>query len=75
MTEPALGYGAIGGLAFVDKPQGEAQAGFGRPNVTAIGGLATEIHWVETTLTGLTSTPIILRNNYAQSYLPGHHSF
>lgn len=42
ITEPAIGYGAAGGLAFIDKPQGEAQAGFGRPNITAVGGLATE---------------------------------
>ena len=31
ITEPAVGYGGMGGLAFVDKPVGEAQAGFGRP--------------------------------------------
>ena len=42
ITEPAVGYGAAGGLAFIDKPMGEAQAGFGRPNITAVGGLATE---------------------------------
>ena len=42
ITEPAVGYGAAGGLAFIDKPIGEAQAGFGRPNVTVVGGLGTE---------------------------------
>jgi len=42
ITEPAVGYGIAGGLAFIDKPKGEAQAGFGRPNITAVGGLATE---------------------------------
>jgi hypothetical protein len=42
ITEPAVGYGAAGGLVFVDKPRGEAQAGFGRPNITLVGGLATE---------------------------------
>jgi hypothetical protein len=42
ITEPAVGYGAAGAVAFIDKPQGEAQAGFGRPNITAIGGLATD---------------------------------
>ena len=42
ITEPAVGYGAAGGLAFIDKPKGEAQAGFGRPNITAVGGLSTE---------------------------------
>ena len=42
ITEPAVGYGAAGGLAFIDKPMGKAQAGFGRPNVSFVGGLATE---------------------------------
>ena len=39
ITEPAVGYGAAGVLAFIDKPLGEAQAGFGRPDITAVGGL------------------------------------
>ena len=42
ITEPAVGYGAAGGLAFIDKPKGEAQSGFGRPNITAVGGLGTD---------------------------------
>jgi len=42
ITEPAVGYGAAGGLAFIDKPFGKAQAGYGRPNITFVGGLATE---------------------------------
>jgi hypothetical protein len=42
ITEPAVGYGAAGGLAFIDKPMGQAQAGFGRPNISFVGGLATE---------------------------------
>jgi len=42
ITEPAVGYGAAGGLAFIDKPKGEAKAGFGRPDITAVGGLGTE---------------------------------
>jgi hypothetical protein len=41
ITEPAVGYGAAGGLAFLSKPLGESQAGFGRPNVTVVGGLGT----------------------------------
>ena len=41
ITEPAVGYGAAGGLAFIDKPLGKAQAGFGRPNVSFVGGLGT----------------------------------
>lgn len=42
ITEPAVGYGLAGGLAFIDKPQGDTQAGFGRPDVTAVGGMFTE---------------------------------
>src|SRR4029434_5337277 len=42
ITEPAVGYGAAGGLTFIDKPPGEAAAGFGRPNITFVGGLATQ---------------------------------
>jgi outer membrane protein assembly factor BamA len=42
ITEPAVGYGAGVALAFIDKPLGEAQAGFGRPDITAVGGLGTE---------------------------------
>ncbi len=42
ITEPAVGYGAAGGLTFISKPLSDAQAGFGRPNITIVGGLATE---------------------------------
>jgi outer membrane protein assembly factor BamA len=42
ITEPAVGYGAALALAFIDKPFGEAQAGFGRPDITVVGGLGTE---------------------------------
>jgi hypothetical protein len=42
ITEPAVGYGAAGALLFIDKPKGEAAAGFGRPNLTVVGGLRTE---------------------------------
>ncbi|NTW65673.1 MAG: BamA/TamA family outer membrane protein [Nitrospirae bacterium] len=42
ITEPAVGYGAAGGLAFIDKPFGKAQAGFSRPNITFVGGMGTE---------------------------------
>lgn len=42
ITEPAVGYGAAGGLAFISKPLGETAAGFGRPDITVVGGLATE---------------------------------
>ncbi len=42
ITEPAVGYGVAGGLAFLDEPLGEAKAGFGRPDITFLGGMATE---------------------------------
>jgi hypothetical protein len=42
ITEPAVGYGLGGGLLFVDKPEGKAKAGFGRPNLSAIGYAGTE---------------------------------
>jgi outer membrane protein assembly factor BamA len=42
ITEPAVGYGAAGGLTFISKPLSDAQAGFGRPNITIVGGLGTE---------------------------------
>jgi hypothetical protein len=42
ITEPAVGYGLGGGLAFVDKPLVGGAAGYGRPNITFVGGLWTE---------------------------------
>ena len=42
ITEPAVGYGAFGGLVFINRPLGGPQAGLERPNITAVGGLATE---------------------------------
>ena len=42
ITEPAVGYGAAAGLAFLSRPLGGAEAGFGRPNITLVGGLGTE---------------------------------
>ena len=42
ITEPAVGYGAAGGLAFISQSLGEARAGFGRPNLTMVGGMGTE---------------------------------
>lgn len=42
ITEPAVGYGAVGALVFIDRdPDGERQR-YVRPNIAAIGGLATE---------------------------------
>jgi hypothetical protein len=37
ITEPSVGYGAVGGLAFIDSPFSQ-----GRPNITFVGGLGTE---------------------------------
>lgn len=42
ITEPAVGYGAAAGLLFIDQPLGKAQAEFKRPNISAVGGFATE---------------------------------
>lgn len=41
ITEPAVGYGAGGGLVFIDKPKNQ-NGGFARPNISAVGGMATE---------------------------------
>ena len=37
ITEPAVGFGAAGGLAFIKQPPGSM-----RPNITVVGGLGTE---------------------------------
>jgi len=42
ITEPAVGFGAAGAAVFIDKPEGEAQPGLDRPNITAFGGFATD---------------------------------
>ena len=42
ITEPAVGYGAAGALAFLNQPLGQAKAGFGRPDITIVGGMGTE---------------------------------
>jgi hypothetical protein len=41
ITEPAVGYGAMGGLAFLSKSLGDASKGLGRPNITFVGGFGT----------------------------------
>jgi surface antigen Omp85-like protein len=61
ITEPAVGYGVSGGLAFISNSLAEASAGKGRPNITFVGGLVTENgswgvaaadmrHWLEDSL-------------------------
>ncbi len=41
----------------------------------AAGYTAPCIRWVETTVSGLTSEPVVLHDWYAQTYRPGHHNF
>ena len=41
ITEPAVGAGAVGALAFIDRPKTES-GGLGRPNISVLGGLGTE---------------------------------
>jgi len=42
ITEPAVGYGAAGGLTFISKPLGEVASEYDRPNITVVGGMGTE---------------------------------
>ncbi|MEJ8857279.1 BamA/TamA family outer membrane protein [Variovorax robiniae] len=44
ITEPAVGYGAVGAMAFIDKQKddGTAAAGFGRPNISVVAALGTD---------------------------------
>nr|AFK79197.1 outer membrane protein/protective antigen OMA87 [uncultured bacterium F42-01] len=41
ITEPAVGYGAAGGVAFLNQPMGRSRAGYSRPDVTVVAGLGT----------------------------------
>lgn len=42
ITEPAVGYGAAGGLLFLSRSLGEARQGFGRPNISALAAFGTQ---------------------------------
>ena len=42
ITEPAVGLGAAGALVFIDKQKGGSRRTNTPPNITAVGGLATE---------------------------------
>ncbi|RKX34380.1 MAG: hypothetical protein DRP71_07165, partial [Verrucomicrobia bacterium] len=42
ITEPTVGLGAIGLVAFLDKPDKTDEGTAMRPNIMAVGGLATE---------------------------------
>ncbi|PWT83477.1 MAG: hypothetical protein C5B58_06520, partial [Acidobacteria bacterium] len=41
ITEPAVGYGAAGGLMFLSRPIPQSEDGLGRPSITMVGGLGT----------------------------------
>ena len=45
------------------------------PRGPTAGYTAPVIRWMETVITGLTETPIVLESSYAQTYQPGHHNF
>jgi hypothetical protein len=47
------------------------------PNPTGpvAGYTAPLLAWIETRITGLTSRPLVLRDEFAQTYRPGHHNF
>lgn len=42
ITEPALGYGAFVAAVLLDPREEAGAAGWARPNITAVGGMATE---------------------------------
>jgi len=45
------------------------------PTGVVAGYTAPLAGWIGTTITGLTSQPIVLRDDFAQTYRPGHHNF
>lgn len=45
------------------------------PNGPTDGYTASNIGWVQTTLTGLIDTPIVLTSDFSQHQRPGHHNF
>jgi hypothetical protein len=45
------------------------------PDYPTAGYTAPVIAWVETRITGFTTSPVILHHPFAQSYHPGHHNF
>jgi len=42
ITEPAVGYGAGVGAAFISAPLGAARSGYDRPDITVVGGMYTD---------------------------------
>jgi hypothetical protein len=45
------------------------------PRGPTAGYTAPIVKWEETTITGLASTPIVLRGYYSQTHRPAHHNF
>jgi hypothetical protein len=45
------------------------------PRGATAGYTAPAIKWEQTTITGLTTTPIVLRGYFSQTYAPNHHNF
>ena len=45
------------------------------PSGPTAGYTAPVIRWENTVITGLTSSPITLTSDFAQTYVPGHHNF
>jgi len=45
------------------------------PPVMGPGYTAPLVRWVETSIHGLTTTPIVLHGDYSQTYRPEHHNF
>lgn len=45
------------------------------PSGATAGYTAPLVSWNQTTITGLTSEPIVLRDYYSQTYRPQHHNF
>jgi len=47
-----------------------------KPPTGIVAGYTAPLYkWDHTTITGLTSTPIVLTGYYSQTYRPGHHNF
>ncbi|MGC3961617.1 MAG: hypothetical protein QM813_27945 [Verrucomicrobiota bacterium] len=42
VTEPAVGYGAAGGLIFIDRREPSADGTYQKPNMAVVGGMGTE---------------------------------
>ncbi len=45
------------------------------PTGITVGYTAPLFQWKQTTISGLTTTPIVLTGYYSQTYRPGHHNF